>query len=407
MQNQYQDKLSHLTDEEIENLIERYYDGEKNNFLIDEYRIDIKSSSMLVKTFPLKIHLDKLCPFCNIPMNSYRESKSSYSSETIFCKECQHELDNTYCTCKICKDERLEKERIEQEKQQALFDMQRQIIIDRYLEDKEYQTDFEELDIQMKLYLSALLRASLSEDLQDINPITSSNLKLTPITPDSKYENKIITFLEENGLIIFSPNTALNSISIEDSKIKGYYPLNATYRLNISKNEIDIETDELLYFDDTEESDTELLLELWLEIGLYECLEYLYVRLDEYNLPSQYIGNKTISSIKEALNNFSISQVFYFIWNASKNAAAFYQKGNITKKHAVNLVAGNILRTMERAIAQNWDVSKYGRDYNYPQSIISEVFFNRVLKIGDRGFNSVAKNYFHNSGKNLIELPPL
>ena len=407
MKNQYQDKLSHLTEGEIEELIKRYYGGEKNNLLINEYDIDIKNSSFLIKTFPPRTHFDILCPFCNIFMTSYRKSKSSYSIETIFCKECQHELDNDYCSCRICKNKRLEKEKFERERQQILFDTQRQVIIDKYLTDKEYPTDFEELDIQMKLYLSSLLRSSLSEDLKDINPISSATLKLTPITPDNIYETKIITFLKENGLIIFSPNTVLSSISIEDNKIDGYYPLKTTYRLNIFKDELNIEIDELFHLEDIEEKNEELLLTLWLEIALYECLEYLYVRLDEYNLPSQHIGDKTISTIKEALNNFSISQVFYFIWNASKNAAAFYQKGSVTKKHAVNLVAGNILRTMERAIAQNWDVSKYRRDYNYPQSIISEIFFNRILKIGDRGFDTVAKNYFHNSGKNLIELPPL
>jgi hypothetical protein len=69
------------------------------------------------------------------------------------------------------------------------------------------------------------------------------------------------------------------------------------------------------------------------------------------------------------------------------------------------LVSGNILRTMERAIAQNWDISKYGRDYNYPQSIVSEVFFDRVLKIGNKGFNSVAKKYFDNNEIGTINLP--
>ena len=131
---------------------------------------------------------------------------------------------------------------------------------------------------------------------------------------------KIISFLKQNKLIIFSPNTSLDSVIIEENEIVRYIPVDSTYRINISKDELDIETEELLYFEDEnlnsgniEEIDTELLLTLWLEIGLYECLEYLYIRLDEYNLPSEYIGDKTISAIKEALNHFSISQIFYFI----------------------------------------------------------------------------------------------
>jgi hypothetical protein len=214
----------------------------------------------------------------------------------------------------------LEKEQLAKEKIQSLQQTQREIILDEYRTEKEYSIDITELDIQMKLYLSALLRASLSEDLKDIKPLSLSSLKLAPITPSSKYEMKIISFLKQNKLIIFSPNTSLDSVIIEENEIVRYIPVDSTYRINISKDELDIETEELLYFEDEnlnsgniEEIDTELLLTLWLEIGLYKCLEYLYIRLDEYNLPSEYIGDKTISAIKEALNHFSISQIFYFI----------------------------------------------------------------------------------------------
>jgi len=395
MKNEYQDKLSHLTEKEIEELISRYYNGDKNSLLIYEYKIDI-SSSLLVKTFPPKIHLDKLCPFCNLSMFSYRVGKSSSSKEIIFCKECRHELNNLHCPCKGCEEHRLEKERLLKERKQRLEYLKREIILDTYKTEKEYPLDISELDIQMKLYLSALLRTSLSEDLKDINPISISSSKLTPITPNSEYETKIISFLKQHRVIIFSPNTDIDSVIIEENEIVSYIPENATYRLNVYKDESDIEIESLLYFkdEDVEEMDNDLLLTLWLEIGLYECLEYLYIRLKEFNLPSQYIGDKTISAIKEALNHFSISQVFYFVWNASKNADAFYKKGGVPKKHAVNLIAGRISRTMERAISNNWDITKYGRGYNYPQSIVSEIFFNRVLNIGDEGFDTIAKDYF-------------
>jgi len=395
MKNEYQDKLSHLSKKEIEELISRYYDGEKNSVLMNEYKIDI-SSSLLVKTFPPKNHLDKLCPFCNLSMFSYRVGKSSSSKEIIFCKECEHELNSLHCPCKGCKKDRLEKERLLKERKERLEYLKKEIILDTHNTEKEYPVDISELDIQMKLYLSALLRTSLSEDLNDINPVSISSLKLTPITPNNEYEIKIISFLKQHRLIIFSPNTDIDSVFIEESEIVSYIPEDATYRINVYEDESTIKVESLLYFEDEdlEEMDTDLLLTLWLEIGLYECLEYLYIRLKDFNLPSQYIGDKTISAIKEALNHFSISQVFYFVWNASKNADAFYKKGGVPKKHAVNLIAGRISRTMERAISNNWDIAKYGRGYNYPQSTVSEIFFNKVLKIGDEGFDSVAKEYF-------------
>lgn len=41
----------------------------------------------------------------------------------------------------------------------------------------------------------------------------------------------------------------------------------------------------------------------------------------------------------------------------------------------------------ERALENGWDIIKYSRNKNVPQSILSEVFFNNVLFIKDDGFN--------------------
>ena len=71
MKNNYQDKLSHLSLQEVNDLMESYYGGEKNAILIQKYKIDIRSS-LLSKTFPFEVHNDILCPFCNIPMFSHR-----------------------------------------------------------------------------------------------------------------------------------------------------------------------------------------------------------------------------------------------------------------------------------------------------------------------------------------------
>ncbi|MEL7436482.1 MAG: hypothetical protein AAFN11_21255, partial [Chloroflexota bacterium] len=60
-----------------------------------------------------------------------------------------------------------------------------------------------------------------------------------------------------------------------------------------------------------------------------------------------------------------------------------------TKQHAANTVVGSIQRQSERAKAEGWEIKPYNRNYNSPQSIVSEVFFNVVLQIGDGGFNQV------------------
>ena len=384
MSKQYQDKLSHLSNEQIETLMIRYYDGEKNDTLITEYDIDIRNS-LLVKTFPMKIHNEILCPFCNIPMHSFRESKSSYSwsNPKIFCVECKHEHDKYHCSCLNCKENRKKQDEIKKQEKEILNDEKREIILEEYLYDRSMPININELDIKDKLYICALLRTSLSEDFENINPISS--VKVT-LAPTRKYKMSIISYLRKKLIIVFSPITTLDSIVIEDDEIKSYYPMDTIFRLNINEENNNEIIQELLHLSDDEDIEDETRVELWNEIGLFECLEFLYARMEEYNLPIDAIGDKTISAIKESLKDFSISENFNFIWRASQNAAAFLQKDRISKKHAVNTIAGSILRSSEKAKAEGWDIKGYGRDYNYQQTIISEVFFNNILKIGDNGF---------------------
>jgi hypothetical protein len=52
--------------------------------------------------------------------------------------------------------------------------------------------------------------------------------------------------------------------------------------------------------------------------------------------------------------------VYSFIWRAAKDAAAFYVRERVTKRHAANTVVGAIERSAERAVANGWDVKDFG-----------------------------------------------
>jgi hypothetical protein len=82
-----------------------------------------------------------------------------------------------------------------------------------------------------------------------------------------------------------------------------------------------------------------------------------------------------------------VAQICNFIWRAAKDAAAFYVREAVSKQHAANTVIGAIQRYGERAKAEGWDIKPYRRNFDCPQSMVSEVLFNAVLRIGDDGFN--------------------
>lgn len=70
----------------------------------------------------------------------------------------------------------------------------------------------------------------------------------------------------------------------------------------------------------------------------------------------------------------------------------------ISKRQAANSVVGNITRSMESALANEWDVKPYHRNYNLPQSSLSRVIFNMILGTDDGGLDYRFADVFEKRG---------
>ncbi len=46
-------------------------------------------------------------------------------------------------------------------------------------------------------------------------------------------------------------------------------------------------------------------------------------------------------------------------------------------------------RDMDRAVAERWEVKGYSRNYNLPRSIYAGMFYDLVLKMGDKAIDEV------------------
>lgn len=374
----YKEKIAHLSEKQISELMAKYYAGAKNTFLIDEYNINIKPND-IYKVFPLKITSFD-CPYCKTnPLKIQPLSRSSYSPEIAFCEICGHEH-NTNCRCNNCKHER------EVEKQNNIIKIQN-FIYEQYEEDLQEQYIFEELTVQERLYAAALLRTCLSEDMTIIKSLRQTSSRLAPTV---EYTYKIIKELRAKRIIAFSPDADYDSVTIENNRISAYYIDRMSWHLNVcseymSEDEILKELTYPTNFD----MEIENVCELWQEVAFYEALEYLEARLTEYKLPTDVLGEKTFSAIQMALRFYSTSQVFNIIWSAAKSAAAYYQKERITKNQAVTSIAGAITRHVERSIADRWDIRGYDRNYNQPQTPISSILYDKMLRIGEAGFRLI------------------
>lgn len=133
------------------------------------------------------------------------------------------------------------------------------------------------------------------------------------------------------------------------------------------------------------------------EAQLNECIGFLKVMLEEHQL---YLspGEKSRQMLSRCLEHFSVAQVYNFIWRAAKDAAAYYMRSSISKRQAANSVVGNISRSLERALANEWKVKPFGRNYNLPQSSLIRVIFNMILGTDDSGFDYRLADVFEQSG---------
>lgn len=382
------EKLRHLTMLQIESLMNKYYNGVKASDIIKEYNIDT-TSSKLYTLFPPIICEDIICPVCNEPMYKERDSKSSYSwnKKKPFCAICGH-TDEIICKCNYCIAER-EKVRKLNEKRKVRILQEKREKIKKVYDLNIVPVNYSELNFREKVFLGALLRTSLSEDMEVILPLNDAERELAPTIG---YIKEILSYLIGRGVVSVDSNSSIDAFldSNEEKDIEFpnvYYITMVKYRINIVGDE-DIKNilSKIINPKSFSDADKEDALNIWKEIALEECIEYFEYQMKSVRFDFN-IGEKTIAIFKDLLENFSVSQIYGIIYKSVANATKYYQESSVSKKQEANSVIGGCQRYAERAMINNWELAKYSRIKELPQSMISEFFFDRVIGVGSLGFN--------------------
>lgn len=382
------EKLRHLTMLQIESLMNKYYNGIKASDIIKEYNIDT-TSSKLYTLFPPIICEDIICPVCNEPMYKERDSKSSYSwnKKKPFCAICGH-TDEIICKCNYCIAEREKVRKLNEERKVRILQEKREKIKKVY-DLNIVPVNYSELNFREKVFLGALLRTSLSEDMEVILPLNDAERELAPTIG---YIKEILSYLIGRGVVSVDSNSSIDAFldSNEEKDIEFpnvYYITMVKYRINIVGDE-DIKNilSKIINPKSFSDADKEDALNIWKEIALEECIEYFEYQMKSVRFDFN-IGEKTIAIFKDLLENFFVSQIYGIIYKSVANATKYYQESSVSKKQAANSVIGGCQRYAERAMINNWELAKYSRIKELPQSMISEFFFDRVIGVGSLGFN--------------------
>ena len=246
------------------------------------------------------------------------------------------------------------------------------------------------LEFRGAIYLLALLRFAGSEDLEFLVPCESISGHLTPTL---EMDMDVLNYLYRNNLICIHPRSRPESVFFEGREFTKFFPQKVHWVLPLAASGPSpaafMEQLEALLRGDRWPNHWEGQdAELYQEVALQECLQYLRVVVEDHGFELR-VGEKTLLVLREVLKRFSVAQAYNFMWRAAKDAAAFYVRKETSRRHAANTIPGAIQRMADHATAEDWDVKAYRRDFRAPRSVISQVLFDVALEIGESGFTSV------------------
>ena len=374
----------HTNDEQVRRLCTDYWKLTDNKTftcklseLSEKHNLSATAIRKLVNSNCTAFSEKFLCVNCGAPRpfksrTDYMENSRYYSWHSWICDTCVE---------------------VQKEEKAMLREKNEQLIYN--LVNKEYQSKrmegliVTELSFSEAIYLLSVIRTGASEDLSYIVPYKHYEM---PLSPCQDFDYEILMQLYHSGTLCIHPNSRRETIELveEDPSSFRFYPLRIHWLLPLSDKEkpahIVEELERVLPSKEWPATWSSEVNALRARMALEESLQYLRFVLSEHGFDLT-IGKKTIQVVKSLLNEFSVAQIYNFSWRAAKDAAAFYIRKDVSKQHAANTVPGSIQRMSERALAEGWEVKPYGRNFNVPQCMVSQVLYNTTLRMGDAGFD--------------------
>lgn len=209
------------------------------------------------------------------------------------------------------------------------------------------------------------------------------------ISPTREYTSIILSRLIDDGLILVDPDTDLRMLDCQSPNFP--YDFNMDYvQYLVDVNEESLEESfQILAEGDfyNPETDVKGAAELWKELAVEECFEYLTYHSKDvgFGCPAQH---KPRAMLNFLLDSFSVSQVFSIISNRLSYASKAFlsANGKMTRTHALNYTVSGCYSFGTNAINKGWKIYSYNRPYGTKLPSLCDYFYNSVLKIGENCF---------------------
>lgn len=134
-------------------------------------------------------------------------------------------------------------------------------------------------------------------------------------------------------------------------------------------------------------SDTDGIYELWRELCVEECWQYLQFELVKYGLEFQWDNDEAVEKIREAflaaLLEFSTAQVWSSIWKCVKDVAALSQRTYFNNAKAMKTLPGKIEANLAKARKREFSLKEWTRPTSIPPSEMA-LMFDKVFGLTEK-----------------------
>ena len=373
-------KLNHLSEDEIQEVIELY----ENTLIpvkeiLETYNINIQASRLVYILPPEKTKIS--CPYCDSVMFKKRKSRSidsNFYKAVIECFECGHvmyenkNMGEKECNCINCK---------EKERQEII---NKKEIIKRLYGNSKEMKKIEEVkfkDIEELIYILSYYKLNNGLELQPVRNAFYGNKKL----------KDIVCNLLENNILAVSPNTDIEAFDEDDFPRIVKVSL-ATYRINIDIDSVD----DIYTYAHNNKSFDEMKIKLLKQYIFKDIIMNMKRMMRERGLELEVTKSGSIR-LEKLIDKISYTKIIHLCLKVARH----YSDKVITHKvyrAAANKVALSTVYTFyENAENNNW--SLYDVDYNEYVGERLEIYIKRVL--GKR--LDLLKNVARNDSLDTVE----
>lgn len=228
----------------------------------------------------------------------------------------------------------------------------------------------------------------------NVEPDIFSPWIIKNISPTKSFDEEILDRLHSRHLIAISPKSEPEAFDFNEDLIVGYNSDKVLWDLLP-----DVPTDERhSYIRQVEDrlkrrehkSWREEWPSVWRKIAVAECIQFLVYSIERYNF--SYTPDEQATVLFNPLvDNYSVAQVFKLIDKATKDFADFARQQRWQMK--ASRVVEKIQKNEAYYRSQGWTIFSFSnRPAFLPQSVISRIFFDTVLRVGDDGFLKAPKD---------------